>query len=57
MGDSEHVVKNAVRETAGDMNVGSEFYAALDDEVEELIEDAVERAEENGRRTLKARDA
>lgn len=51
------VKKSAVRDAANGMNVGSDFYEALDEQVEELIDRAVERAEENGRRTVKARDA
>ena len=48
--------KSGVRDAADGVNVGSDFYDALDDEVKELIDRAVERAEENGRRTVKARD-
>lgn len=48
--------KSGVRETAGDVNVGSDFYEALDDRVKELIERSVERAQSNGRKTIKARD-
>lgn len=39
-----------------DLNVGSDFYEALDDEVKRLIERAEDRADGNSRRTLKARD-
>lgn len=49
--------KSGVREAANGVNVGSGFYEALDDRVKELIEDAVERADGNGRKTVKARDA
>jgi histone H3/H4 len=48
--------KSGVRDAADGVNVGSDFYDALDDEVKDLIERAVERAEDNGRRTVKARD-
>ncbi len=48
--------KSGVRDHAEGVNVGSDFYDALDDEVMRLIDRAVERAEENGRRTVKARD-
>lgn len=51
------IKKNAVRDAAGDYNVGSDFYQALDEEVEALIERATERAGDNGRKTVKARDA
>lgn len=48
--------KSGVRDAAEGVNVGSDFYDALDDEVKDLVHRAVERAEENGRRTVKARD-
>lgn len=48
--------KSGVRDAASGVNVGSDFYSALDDEVKDLIDAAVERAEANGRRTVKARD-
>ncbi len=51
------VIKKAgVRDTAKDVNVGSDFYEELDDKVKEYINRAVERAEANGRKTIKARD-
>ena len=48
--------KSGVRDAADGVNVGSDFYDALDDRVKDMIERAVERAEANGRRTVKARD-
>ena len=48
--------KSGVKDHA-DANVGSDFYEALDEQVKELIDRAVERADANGRRTIKARDA
>jgi len=48
--------KSGVRDAADGVNVGSDFYDALDDRVKEMIDRAVERAESNGRRTVKARD-
>ena len=36
--------------------VASDFYDALDDEAEELLEDAARRAEENDRKTVQPRD-
>jgi histone H3/H4 len=48
--------KSGVRDAAEGVNVGSDFYDALDDEVKDLVDRAVERAEANGRRTVKARD-
>ena len=40
------IVKAAVKEALNDKNVASDFYDALDAEVEELLEDAARRAEE-----------
>lgn len=48
--------KSGVREAADGVNVGSDFYESLDEEVKRLIQRAVERAEQNGRRTVKSRD-
>ena len=50
------IVKAAVKEALDDMNVASDFYDALDVEVEELLEDAARRAEENDRKTVQPRD-
>ena len=50
------IVKNAVKEAAGDKNVSSDFYEKLDEKVEDLIDRAAERAEANGRKTVQARD-
>ena len=50
------IVKAAVKEALDDMNVASDFYDALDDEVAELLEDAARRAEANDRKTVQPRD-
>ena len=50
------IVKAAVKEALDDMNVASDVYDALDDEVAELLEDAARRAEENDRKTVQPRD-
>lgn len=50
------VKKTGVRQHAGPLNVGSEFYEALDDRVKDVIATAAERARANDRRTVKARD-
>ncbi|EMA17287.1 hypothetical protein [Haloarcula marismortui] len=50
------VVKAAVKEELSDMNVASDFYDALDEEVEELLTDAARRADENDRKTVQSRD-
>jgi histone H3/H4 len=50
------IVKNAVKEAAGNKNVSGDFYDQLDAKVKELISRAAERAEANGRKTIKPRD-
>lgn len=50
------IVKSAVREAFEDKNVASDFYEALDEEVETLLEDAEDRAEANDRKTVQKRD-
>lgn len=50
------IKKTGVRKTAKDVNVGSDFYEAIDREAKELIQSAIERARANGRRTVNARD-
>lgn len=52
---ADHVVKSQVKETL-DANVSADFYEALDEEVEELLHRAQERAEANGRSTVQPRD-
>ena len=50
------IVKAAVKEALDDKNVASDFYDALNGEVEELLHDAARRAEENDRKTVQPRD-
>lgn len=50
------IVKAAVKEELEQMNVASDFYEALDEEVEELLADAARRAEHNDRKTVQPRD-
>ncbi|QLC33331.1 DUF1931 family protein [Halarchaeum sp. CBA1220] len=50
------IVKAAVKEALEEKNVASDFYDALDEEVEDLLEDAAARAEANGRKTVQPRD-
>jgi len=50
------VVKSAVREELSEHNVSTDFFDALDEEVEELLADAAERATANDRKTVQARD-
>ncbi|MFW5939234.1 MAG: DUF1931 domain-containing protein [Halolamina sp.] len=53
---SNLIVKAAVKEYLDEKNVASDFYDALDEEVEGLLEDAARRAEENDRKTVQPRD-
>ncbi|WP_273836927.1 DUF1931 domain-containing protein [Halococcus sp. PRR34] len=50
------IVHSTVKEQLADQNVSSDFYGALDDEVSELLADAAQRADENDRKTVQARD-
>jgi hypothetical protein len=51
------IVKSAVKAAAGGMSVGADFYEKLNENVAWMIKRAMERAKENNRSTLKARDA
>ena len=51
------IVKSAIREMMkGKANVGEDFFKRLDADVAALVRRAADRAKENGRKTLKARD-
>lgn len=50
------IVKAAVKDALNEMNVASDFYDALDEEVEALLDDAARRAQENDRKTVQPRD-
>ncbi len=50
------IKKSGVREAAQGVNVGSDFYEELDRRAQEMVQRAVERAQANGRKTVKARD-
>jgi len=50
------VVKSKIKEVAQDVNVGSDFADALNKEVLALIQKAIHRCKENGRKTLKPQD-
>lgn len=52
---ADYIVKSKVRDSL-DKNVSSEFFDALDEAVEELLEDAENRADENNRKTVYAYD-
>ena len=52
------IVKSAIRELVkGKANVSEEFLKRLDADVAALVRRAADRAKDNGRKTLKARDA
>jgi histone H3/H4 len=50
------IVQSAVKDQLEGMNVAADFYDALDEDVEELLQRAAERAEGNDRKTVQARD-
>jgi histone H3/H4 len=50
------IVKAAVKDSLSEVNIASDFYDALDEEVKELIDDAAERAKANDRKTAQPRD-
>jgi histone H3/H4 len=50
------IVKAAVRNAVDGLNISADFYDALDDEVQALLNDAERRAQANDRKTVQARD-
>lgn len=57
------IVKSNIRKTVKELDkenavssVSDEVGTALERKVEEILQDAIKRAKENGRRTLQARD-
>ena len=50
------VTKAQVKQIVGDINISEDFFPALNQEVEHIIKRALERAKQNNRRTLMARD-
>jgi histone H3/H4 len=53
---ADTIVKAAVKDELSEMNVSSDFYDALDSEVSDLLADAAQRAADNDRKTVQARD-
>jgi histone H3/H4 len=53
---ADSIIKNAVRDAVDGLHVSADFYDALDDEVQVLLDDAERRAQDNGRKTVQARD-
>lgn len=52
----ELIVKSGVRDKLEDNSLSRNFYRALDEEVEELLEEAAHRAEANDRKTVMPKD-
>lgn len=50
------IISKARTKAASGLNVSGEFYGALDEAVRELISTAEQRANNNGRRTLRPHD-
>ena|SRR3989344_6258390 len=50
------VVKAKIKDVAKDCNVAGDFADALDKKAREFITDAAKRAEDNGRKTVMAKD-
>lgn len=50
------VVKSNVKEYLGDMNTSGDLYEELDEEIENLLDRASQRAQDNDRRTVQPRD-
>lgn len=50
------IVKSSVKEALEGNNVSADFYDELNAEVEDLLEDAAQRADANDRRTVQPRD-
>ena len=50
------IVNSAVKDELSEMNVSSDFYDALDEDVSQLLEEAGRRAEDNDRKTVQPRD-
>lgn len=49
-------VRAAIKEVAKGYNVGGDFAEALDEKVKHLIYEATRRADQNGRKTVMAKD-
>ena len=53
---SDLIVKTGVQDALDDNNAAADFYAALDEEVADLLEDAARRDEANDRKTVEPCD-
>ena len=50
------IVKTKIKDMVGTYSVSADFSEELNKKVKHMIEDAVKRAEANGRKTVMARD-
>ncbi len=50
------IVKTKIKEMVGTYSVSADFSEELNTKVKQMIQDAVKRAEANGRKTVMARD-
>lgn len=50
------IVQSAVKEQLNGMNVSADLYDELDNEVDDLLERAAQRAQDNDRKTVQPRD-
>ena len=56
MAMAEVIVQSAVKDQLTDHNVAADFYDALDEEANQLLQDAAQRAQDNDRKTVQPRD-
>ena len=50
------IVKSKIKDMVGKVNVSADFNDELNKKVKQMIQDAVKRAEANGRKTVMGRD-
>jgi len=50
------IVKSKIKEMVGTYNVSADFSEELNKKVKQMIQDAMKRAEANGRKTVMGRD-
>ncbi len=56
MEDFDIIIKSKIKSACSDMSVAGEVPDALNKKVKQILDEAVQRAKANGRRTLQARD-
>ena len=56
MAMADLIVQSAVKDQLTENNVAADFYDALDEEVNQLLQDAAQRAQDNDRKTVQPRD-